>query len=146
MTSEDTLKSRARQMRRALTPAEAVLWTILRTPPLSEWHFRRQIAFPPRFIADFCSHAARLWEEADGEGHVLAHEGDAVRDRWFAAQGYRVVRLENRQVLAQRDGVYRELCTLVAERGPPPRRAARESTLPAGARELAQPAGEGSQR
>jgi very-short-patch-repair endonuclease len=132
MMIEDTLQSRAREMRRAMTPAEALLWTMLRTPPLSAWHFRRQVAFPPRYIADFCSHSARVIVEADGEGHVLGHGADAVRNAWFAAQGYRVARFENRQVLGERDGVFEALCTLVAQCAPPPRRAARESLSPQG--------------
>jgi len=110
-----------------MTPAEAVLWTMLRAPPLKAWHFRRQVAFPPRYIVDFCSHAARLIVEADGEGHVLGHADDAVRKAWFGARGYRVARFENRQVLGERDGVFGALCTLVAQCEPPPRRACRAS-------------------
>jgi very-short-patch-repair endonuclease len=132
MMIEDTLQSRARKMRRAMTPAEALLWTMLRTPPLNAWHFRRQVAFPPRYVADFCSHAARLIVEADGEGHVLGHRADTARDAWFAAQGYRVAHFENWQVLGERDGVFGTLCTLVPQREPPPRRASRESPSPQG--------------
>jgi very-short-patch-repair endonuclease len=113
-----------------MTPAEAVLWTILRTPPLLDWHFRRQVAFPPRYIADFCSHAARLVVEADGEGHVLKHADDTKRDQWFAAQGYRVVRFENRHILRERDGVFREIRTWVAALGPPPRAGAARRLSP----------------
>jgi very-short-patch-repair endonuclease len=132
VTIEKTLQARAKSMRQTLTPAEAVLWTILRTEPLSHWHFRRQVAFPPRYVADFCSHAARLVVEADGEGHVLGHAQDAERGAWFGGRGYRVARLENRHVLTERDAVFRELCALVPAGEPPPRRAARESPSPQG--------------
>ncbi|WP_353216235.1 DUF559 domain-containing protein [Sandarakinorhabdus sp.] len=132
MTVEKPLQSRAKAMRRALTPAEAVLWTILRNEPLSHWHFRRQVAFPPRYIADFCSHAAKTVVEADGEGHVLGHAADAVRDAWFAGRGYRVVRFENGHLLAEREAVFRELCAQMPKGEPPPRRASRESPSPQG--------------
>jgi very-short-patch-repair endonuclease len=110
---EDILRSRAKAMRRAMTPAEAVLWTMLRTEPLNQWHFRRQVVFPPRYIADFCSHKARLIVEADGEGHVLGHPADAARDRWFAGRGYQVVRFENQHVLAERDAIFRALSAMM---------------------------------
>ena len=130
--ADDSLKARAKIMRRDLTPAETVLWTILRSEQLSQWHFRRQVAFPPRYIADFCSHAARLVVEADREGHAWDHAADAARDAWFAGRGYRVVRFENRHILAERDAVFRELYALVPSGEPPPRRAARESPSPQG--------------
>jgi len=111
---DDSLHTRAKAMRGAMTPAEAALWRILRTEPLKQWHFRRQVAFPPRYIADFCSHKARLIIEADGEAHVLGHAADAARDRWFAGQGYRLMRFENRHILTERDAIFASLCDLVA--------------------------------
>ena len=71
-----TLKSNAKTLRRSLTPAEALLWTILRSPPLDAWHFRRQVPFAPLYIADFASHAARLVVEADGPSHDLTAAAD----------------------------------------------------------------------
>jgi very-short-patch-repair endonuclease len=116
--SDNSLPTRAKAMRRAMTAAEAVLWNILRNEPLKHWHFRRQVAFPPRYIADFCSHKARLIVEADGEGHVLGHAANAARDRWFAGQGYRVVRFENRHLLVERDAVFAALCDLATSSQP----------------------------
>jgi len=127
LNPDNPLKSHAVQMRNAMTPAEAVLWSILRTPPLNAWHFRRQVVFPPRHIVDFCSHAARIVVEADGESHVLGHARDVERDKWLSAQGYRVVRLENGQILKNRDGVFQQLCAILAQHEPPPRRACRAS-------------------
>ncbi|OYQ32005.1 hypothetical protein CHU93_04015 [Sandarakinorhabdus cyanobacteriorum] len=88
------------------------------------------MAFPPRYIADFCSHAACLVVEADGEGHVLGHAGDAVRDGWFAGQGYRVLRFENNRILAERDGVFRAICAVLAASSPPPRAGAARRLSP----------------
>jgi very-short-patch-repair endonuclease len=126
------LAAHARAMRRALTPAEAVLWRALRSPPLDAWHFRRQVAFKPLYIADFASHSARLIIEADGPSHDLTFAADAQRTAWFAARGYRTARFANDLILADGQSVWRAVCGLVAEGEPPPRRAARESPSPPG--------------
>ena len=118
------LKANAKLLRRSLTPAEALLWTILRSPPLDRWHFRRQVAFAPLYIADFASHAARLVVEADGPSHDLTAAADAERTAWLATRGYQVVRFRNSDVLDDRQSVWRTLCALVPEGGPPPRSAA----------------------
>jgi very-short-patch-repair endonuclease len=118
------LNSNARTMRRSLTQAEALLRTILRSPPLDHRHFRRQVAFEPLYIADFASHAARLVVEADGPSHDLTADADASRTAWLATRGYRVVRFRNADVLADRQSVWRTLCALVPEGEPPPRSAA----------------------
>ena len=89
------LAARAKQMRRAQTPAERIVWQTLRQPPFDVLHFRRQVAFDDRYIADFASHRAKLVVEVDGRSHDLTAEADAVRTRWFAVQGYRVVRIAN---------------------------------------------------
>ena len=119
-----TLKTNARTLRRALPPAEALLWIILRSPPLDAWHFRRQVAFEPLYIADFASHAARLVVEADGPSHDLTAAADAARTAWLTARGYRVVRFRNAEILADRQSVWRTICALVPAGGPPPRSAA----------------------
>lgn len=126
------LTTNARAMRRALTPAEAILWRVLRSPPLDTWHFRRQVAFEPLYIADFASHAAKLIIEADGPSHDLTFEADAERTAWFATKGYRVARFDNSLILADAQSVWRAVCGLVPEGLPPPRRASRESPSPHG--------------
>jgi very-short-patch-repair endonuclease len=124
------IKSNARSMRKALTPAEAVLWTILRTSPLDAWHFRRQVVFDAMYIADFASHTARLVIEGDGPSHELTSAADTQRTAWFARQGYRVTRFRNDDILADRQSVWRTLCALLPEGGPPPRSAKAPSRPP----------------
>ena len=126
------LTANARAMRRALTPAEAVLWRALRSPPLDLWHFRRQVPFEPIYIADFASHAAKLIIEADGPSHDLTFQADAQRTAWLATRGYRVTRFTNDQIFADAQSVWRAICALVPEGRPPPRRASRESPSPQG--------------
>ncbi len=127
-----SLAQNARAMRRALTPAEAVLWTILRSPPLDAWHFRRQVVFEPLYIADFASHSARLVVEVDGPSHALTSAADTARTAWLGAQGYRVVRFANADVLADRQSVWRAIGALLPASGPPPRSAGAESPSPQG--------------
>jgi very-short-patch-repair endonuclease len=117
-------------MRNALTPAEAVLWTILRSPPLDAWHFCRQVAFDPVYIADFASHTARLVIEADGPSHELIVTADAQRTAWFAGRGFRVIRFRNDEIFADRQSVWRTICALLPEGGPPPHSAKTPSRPP----------------
>ena len=124
------IKSNARSMRKALTPAEAVLWTILRAPPLNAWHFRRQVVFDTLYIADFASHAARLVIEADGPSHDLTAVADMQRTAWFGRRGYRVIRFRNDDILADRHSVWLTICSLLPESGPPPRSAQAPSRPP----------------
>lgn len=82
-------------MRKSPTDAEDVLWQLLRTE-FRDAKFRRQVPVG-LYVADFLSYSARLAIEADGPEHDAAK--DAQRDGWFAAKGWRVIRLSNRAIL-----------------------------------------------
>ncbi len=88
----------ARAMRREPTEAERRLWLALRGRRFLSWKFRRQVPIGP-WIADFVCFEARLVIEVDGGQHA-ENVRDAARDRWFAAEGFRVLRLWNHEVLA----------------------------------------------
>ena len=64
-------------------------------------------------IADFICFEAPLVIEVDGGQHAESLQ-DRRRDRWFAANGYRVVRFWNNEVLSNLEGV---LSVLSAELG-----------------------------
>jgi very-short-patch-repair endonuclease len=100
------VKSRARVLRRQMSPAEAALWVVLRQEPLARWHFRRQLPLGP-YHADFGSHAARLVIEVDGSQHFgdAAQAQDAQRNRFFAGAGYGVLRVTTSEVLGGIEGV-----------------------------------------
>jgi very-short-patch-repair endonuclease len=93
-------QTRARTLRRQMSPAEAAMWMLLRRPPLRDWHFRRQVRIGP-IHADFGCHTAKLLIEVDGSQHFTdaAQEEDARRDRIFAAAGYAVLRVTTAEVL-----------------------------------------------
>ena len=63
------LTDRARNLRRDLTPAEKILWPILRNRAFGGLKFRRQQEIGP-FIVDFFCAAVRVVVELDGESHV----------------------------------------------------------------------------
>jgi very-short-patch-repair endonuclease len=93
----------ARRMRKGPTANEAKLWRLLRNRRLSEIKFRRQVPLGP-YIADFLSFDRHLVIEADGPFHTDA-ERDARRDRWFASQGFRVLRFPNELIDCDHRGV-----------------------------------------
>ncbi|MGB8366344.1 MAG: endonuclease domain-containing protein [Rhizomicrobium sp.] len=96
-----TKKSRkfAKELRRKLTNAEAILWSRLRRHPTHK--FRRQHPIG-RYIADFACVEARVVIEVDGATHSSEAEldHDHVRAAYMKRQGWRTVRVLN-------DDVYR---------------------------------------
>jgi very-short-patch-repair endonuclease len=96
-------QGRARALRSRLTQAERKLWYALRDRRFSEFKFRRQVPVAP-FIADFVCFEARLVIELDGGQHADSL-GDKQRDRWFAVNGFRVLRFWNNDVLSNLEGV-----------------------------------------
>jgi very-short-patch-repair endonuclease len=92
-------------MRREPTEAEAKLWSMLRGQRLCGLKFKRQEQLGD-YIVDFVCFSERLIVEADGGQHA-ENAGDAVRDAWLKAQGFRVLRFWNHDVLGNPDGVAR---------------------------------------
>ena len=72
-------------------------------------HFRRQVPIG-NYVVDFACMAARLVVEVDrsqhGEGENLIR--DRERTRWLEAQGYRVLRFWNNEVVHDSRGVLRQ--------------------------------------
>jgi very-short-patch-repair endonuclease len=104
---------RARALRRDATEAEKVLWRGLRALSGTKW--RRQVPVGPYF-ADFLCFGAKLIVEADGGQHADAAEYDARRTRFLEAQGYRVIRFWNNDVLANLNGVLEQISLSLGER------------------------------
>ena len=85
-----------------MTDAERRLWSALRDRRFDDYKFRRQ--FPiGNYIADFVCLEHRLIVEADGSQHDESVR-DAGRDLWLEQQGFRVLRLWNREILLNLDG------------------------------------------
>jgi very-short-patch-repair endonuclease len=114
MKANPVTRARAKKLRRALTPAETILWSRLGANQLAGWHFRKQHPIG-RFIADFACARARLVVEADGWTHSSAEAalGDRVRTQFMEKQGWSVIRFSNQRVfkdtVAVMDAILTEL-------------------------------------
>ena len=86
----------ARQLRRRMTPQEAVLWERLRAGR-SGFQFRRQQVVSG-FIVDFLCIESRLVVEVDGPIHNAQAEQDELRDAALATEGLLVLRIRNDEV------------------------------------------------
>jgi very-short-patch-repair endonuclease len=110
---------RARALRRDATEAEKKLWQNLRQPPFKAHHFRRQATIGTYF-ADFASHQAKIVIEVDGGQHADS-VSDEARTSYLNANGYRVLRFWNNDVLENMSGVLLTIDTVVnADRPPTP--------------------------
>ena len=110
--------ARSRELRLNATPAERALWVQLSARKISGVRFNRQFPIGP-FICDFVSRSAKLIIEVDGGQHAVDIEKDQSRTAYLEAQGYRVIRFWNNDVLERIAGVVSEI-EAVLERGPPP--------------------------
>ena len=106
---------RARRLRRDMTKAEKAIWRMLREH-FSEFHFRHQVPIR-HYIVDFASHRAKIVVEVDGGQH--SEEADADRTTLIEAEGYRVLRFWNNDVLDNAEGCARVLSDALAARSPP---------------------------
>ncbi len=100
------LEARARELRRAQTPAEERLWNYLRGWNLPK--FRRQHAVE-RFILDFYCASAKLCVEVDGGIHDGQQERDAARTEFLNARGIHVIRFRNEEVMDDPRSVLRRI-------------------------------------
>ncbi len=100
----------ARELRQKQTPAEDILWALLRRKNLVGLKFRRQQQLGP-FIADFYCHRARLVIELDGGIHeTRAQVGiDENRDFYLREHRLRVLRFSNQQILEDPESVLRQI-------------------------------------
>ncbi|GGE57929.1 endonuclease [Streptosporangium jomthongense] len=93
----------AKYLRQNMTDAEKLLWYHLRAYRLNGKRFRRQQPLGP-YIVDFIHFGSRVIVEADGGQHNDS-ESDKERDAWLRAQGFKVLRFWNHEILRQVDVV-----------------------------------------
>ena len=98
--------ARSRALRRSSTEAESRLWFRLRNRQVGGYKFRRQEAIGP-YVVDFFCHDALLVIEVDGAQHLEGENArnDEKRTGYFRFLGLRILRFDNRQVLAETDAV-----------------------------------------
>jgi very-short-patch-repair endonuclease len=101
---------RRRQLRETLTPAEAFLWTNLKSRKLDGRKFRRQHSIGP-YIVDFFCPECRVAVELDGAGHLdeIGAERDERRSRFLTRFNVKVIRFENKEVFENLELVLEEI-------------------------------------
>ena len=104
------LKKFAFEMRNKPTDAEKMLWNVLSNKEIEGHKFRRQHIIGD-FITDFICLKQNLIIEVDGAIHQLPENkiSDAERTKWLLAEGYRVIRFTNQQVLFELESVVKTI-------------------------------------
>lgn len=102
------LTERARGMRTNAPEPEQRVWLALRAKRFEGAKFRRQKVIGP-YIVDFAARDPMLVIEIDGDTHGERAAQDAQRTAYLEAQGYRVVRFTNLDVMTNMDGVLETL-------------------------------------
>ena len=97
--NQKRLLATRKKLRGAMTPAEARLWTYLKSGQLNGRKFRCQHSIGS-YVLDFYCPGEKLAVELDGESHAgpIAAAHDAKRTAYLQAQGIEVLRFENRVV------------------------------------------------
>jgi len=101
-----TLISQARELRKNLTDAEKKLWHHLSHEQLEGMKFRRQHPMGDKYIVDFVCLEIKLVVELDGGQHAEQKSYDDRRTAFLEAEGYRVLRFWNNEVMENIEGVW----------------------------------------
>ena len=116
-------RSRAKDLRRTMTPAETLLWRYIKAHRIDGLGFRRQVPLR-NYIVDFACLSAKLIVELDGESHNCEdrQKADQRRDAFLSAQGFQVLRFTNQDVMSNLEGVVELIRQTAASRirGVPP--------------------------
>ncbi len=114
--SNPKTRTRAIELRKELTPAERKLWSAIRNDQLGV-NFRRQHAIG-NYIPDFVCIEKKLIIELDGSQHLEQAAYDQERTKYLEAQGYKVIRFWNNDVMKNMDGVILALIHAMDDRVP----------------------------
>ncbi len=93
----------ARRLRKNSTDTERYLWRYLRNRQVEGFKFRRQQQLG-KYIVDFVNLENKVVIEVDGGQHA-DNSSDKIRDEWFSAEGYKVLRFWDNEVFNNLEGV-----------------------------------------
>ena len=113
------MQAAARRLRTHPTETERLLWRHLRLRQLGGYKFRRQQPVG-QYIVDFICLEKRLIVEVDGGQHAEQAESDSQRTRWLEAEGFRVLRFWNTEVLQQIEAVQTRIWAVLSGEESPP--------------------------
>ncbi|BBD97993.1 DUF559 domain-containing protein [Sphingobium amiense] len=122
--------AKARALRHNATEAERTLWRAISARKVAGIRFNRQVPIGP-FICDFVARSNRLVMEIDGGQHN--EDADAERTNYIEAQGFRVIRFWNHDVLGNIEGVISEIERVIADMPSPDPSHKREGSMAGGA-------------
>ncbi|MGB3335691.1 MAG: endonuclease domain-containing protein [Devosia sp.] len=108
-----------RKLRQRPTVIEVRFWRNIHPIRQTGWHFRKQAPIG-RYVVDFVCHSAKLIIEIDGDSHHT-EEGiarDVVRTAFLVAEGYRILRFTNLEVMENEEGVYMAVLEALGASGP----------------------------
>jgi len=99
-----------------MTLAERKLWSHIRRKQINGLQFYRQFIIG-NYIVDFYCPKAKLVIEVDGGQHFTdeGKESDESRDAYLNSIGFRVLRYNNHEVLANIEGVVSNLMNILSE-------------------------------
>jgi very-short-patch-repair endonuclease len=103
----------AKRLRGEPTDAETAMWRLLRDRRLALFKFRRQVPFQ-NFILDFVCFERRFIIEIDGSQHADSKR-DAARGTVLMAEGFRIARYWNNDVLQQPSAVLEDILEKLTE-------------------------------
>jgi len=91
----------ARELRKKQTPAETIMWELLRDRRCADLKFRRQHQIG-EYVADFYCDEGKLVVELDGTVHATSEQAkkDKTRDAYLLSLGFKVIRLSNEEFLS----------------------------------------------
>ena len=103
------LRERARSLRTAsVSRAEKFLWKKILSRKQLGVGFKRQRPIG-NYIVDFFSAEIKMIVEIDGSSHMNTSEYDSVRQSWLEAEGYKVIRFSEKEVLNDYEFVEKQL-------------------------------------
>ena len=106
------LADTARELRQKQTPAEKVMWSMLRNRNFMGLKFRRQHQIG-EYIADFYCHEEKLVVELDGKIHEQKIAKDQKRNAYMQSIGLIVLRFTNEQFLSDPEVVLNDIANVL---------------------------------
>ncbi len=111
---DSQLTTYARANRKVMSEPATRMWLQLRAERFMGTKFRREKVIGT-YIADFAANSPKLVIEIDGDTHDADDERDRIRTRYLEAQGYRVQRYSNLDVMRNLEGVLMHLASVIGE-------------------------------
>ena len=104
----------SKHLRKAMTPAEYLLWQCIRNRQRCHAKFRRQYV-KGIYTLDFYCPDAKLCVECDGLPHFTLEgiEKDRGRTQWLNAQGIEVVRFSSQEIESETQRVLNDIDTVL---------------------------------